>query len=84
MIERLVIGGSRRVGRPRTLEASEFRVERMVSKGHLEALELRDLTSKAAMVKGAQKAVENMKTVLGPKIMGQDSRDQGKLGRLLI
>ena len=74
MIEKLVIGGSPRVGRPRTLEASEFRAETIVSrealdshgnptvqvdldtkngfgrfsvpsgasKGHLEALELRD------------------------------------------
>ncbi len=37
MVERLVIGGSPRVGRPRTLEASEFRVERIVSREVLDS-----------------------------------------------
>ena len=31
------------------------------------------------MVKGIQKALENINSVLGPKIIGLDSRDEGKL-----
>ncbi len=111
VIEKLVIGGPARVGRPRTVEASEFRVERIVyrevldsrgnstvqvdlytkngfrplslpsgaSIGLREALELRDGDKQRYNGQGVQKPLENINTVLGPKIMGLDSRDQGKL-----
>ena len=107
VIEKRVIGGPPRVGRPQTLEASEFRVERIVSrevldsrgnptvqvdlytkngfgrfsvpsgasKGHLEALELRGGDKQRYNGPRVQKALENINTVLGPKIMGLDSRD---------
>jgi enolase len=88
------------------LEASEFRVERIVSRevldsrgnptvqvnlytknavrrfsvpsgasrGHLEALELRDGGKQRYNGQRIQKAQENTDTVLDPKIMGLDSR----------
>jgi len=37
------------------------------------------VTSNATMVKGVQKALENINSVLGAKISGIDSRDEGKL-----
>ena len=37
------------------------------------------VTSNATMVKGVQKALENINSVLGAKILGLDSRDEGKL-----
>jgi len=54
------------------------------SKGHLEALELRDGDRQRFAGLGVQKAVENVNKILGPKIQGMDSREQQKIDRTLI
>src|SRR6266516_1151534 len=61
-----------------------FSVPSGKSKGHLEALELRDGDRQRYNGLGVQKALENVNRVLGPKILGLDSRDQSKIDRLLI
>ena len=60
-----------------------FSVPSGKSKGHLEALELRDGDRQRYNGLGVQKALENVNRVLGPKILGLDSRDQSKIDRLL-
>jgi len=61
-----------------------FSVPSGASKGHLEALELRDGDRHRYGGKGVQKAIENIDKVLAPKIIGLDSREQEKIDRLLI
>ncbi len=61
-----------------------FSVPSGASKGHLEALELRDGDKQRYAGLGVQKAVENVNRVLGPKILGMDSRQQAKIDRVLI
>ena len=61
-----------------------FSVPSGASKGHLEALELRDGDRQRYAGLGVQKAVENVNRILAPKIQGMDSRDQEKIDRTLI
>ncbi len=61
-----------------------FSVPSGASKGHLEALELRDGDKQRYAGLGVQKAVENVNKTLGPKIVGMDSREQAKIDRVLI
>ena len=61
-----------------------FSVPSGASKGHLEALELRDGDRQRYTGLGVQKAVENINKILGPKIQGMDSREQEKIDRTLI
>ncbi len=61
-----------------------FSVPSGASKGHREALELRDGDRQRYHGMGVLKAVEIIDRVLGPKIIGLDSRDQSKIDRLLI
>lgn len=61
-----------------------FSVPSGASKGHLEALELRDGDRQRYAGLGVQKAVENVNKILGPKIQGMDSREQEKIDRTLI
>jgi enolase len=61
-----------------------FSVPSGASKGHLEALELRDGDRQRYAGLGVQKAVENVNKILGPKIQGMDSREQEKIDRILI
>lgn len=61
-----------------------FSVPSGASKGHLEALELRDGDRHRYAGLGVQRAVENVNKILGPKIQGMDSREQEKIDRTLI
>ncbi|HVH15038.1 MAG TPA: phosphopyruvate hydratase [Candidatus Angelobacter sp.] len=61
-----------------------FSVPSGASKGHLEALELRDGDRQRYAGLGVQKAVENVNKILGPKIQGMDCREQQKVDRTLI
>ena len=61
-----------------------FSVPSGASKGHLEALELRDGDRQRYAGLGVQKAVDNVNKILGPKIVGMDSREQAKIDRILI
>jgi len=61
-----------------------FSVPSGASKGHLEALELRDGDKHRYAGLGVQKAVENVNKILGPKILGMDSREQAKIDRVLV
>jgi enolase 1/2/3 len=61
-----------------------FSVPSGASKGHREALELRDGDSQRYHGMGVQRALESIDKILGPKIIGLDSRDQSKIDRLLI
>src|SRR5437016_13615371 len=58
-----------------------FSVPSGASKGHLEALELRDGDRQRYAGLGVQKAVENVNRVIGPKILGMESREQAKIDR---
>ncbi len=61
----------------------QFSVPSGASKGHLEALELRDGERQRYNGLGVQKALENIGRVIAPKILGLDSRDQLKIDRIL-
>ncbi len=61
-----------------------FSVPSGKSKGRLEAIELRDGDKQRYTGLGVQKAVENVNSVLGPKILGMDSREQAKIDKILI
>jgi len=61
-----------------------FSVPSGKSKGHLEAIELRDGDTQRYTGLGVQKAVENVNSILGPKILGMDSREQAKIDKILI
>ena len=61
-----------------------FSVPSGTSKGHLEALELRDADRQRYAGLGVQKAVENVNKILGPTIQGMDSREQEKIDWTLI
>ncbi len=53
------------------------------STGSREALELRD-GGPRYLGKGVQRAVGNVNSMLAPKLLGRDARDQGGIDRLLI
>ncbi len=61
-----------------------FSVPSGKSKGRLEAIELRDGDKQRYTGLGVQKAVENVNSILGPKILGLDSREQEKIDKILI
>ena len=61
-----------------------FSVPSGKSKGRLEAIELRDGDNQRYTGLGVQKAVENVNSILGPKILGLDSREQEKIDKILI
>ena len=61
-----------------------FSVPSGKSKGRLEAIELRDGDKQRYTGLGVQKAVENVNSILGPKILGMDSREQEKIDEILI
>jgi enolase len=61
-----------------------FSVPSGKSKGRLEAIELRDGDRQRYTGLGVQKAVENVNSILGPKILGMDSREQEKIDKILI
>jgi len=54
------------------------------STGKFEAVELRDNDSKKYSGKGVLKAVENIKNIIAPMILGIDARKQGKIDRIMI
>ncbi|HUK79597.1 MAG TPA: phosphopyruvate hydratase [Nitrososphaerales archaeon] len=54
------------------------------SKGKLEALELRDGDKRRFHGKGASKAVSNVNKVIGPKLMGFECSEQGRIDRAMI
>ncbi len=54
------------------------------STGEKEAIELRDGDKDRYLGKGVLKAVENVNTVLGPRLIGRDALDQAELDRLMI
>ncbi len=54
------------------------------STGEREALELRDGESRRFAGKGVQKAVRNIREVIGPAIIGRDALNQGELDHFLI
>jgi len=61
-----------------------FSVPSGKSKGRLEAIELRDGDRQRYTGLGVQKAVEYVNSILGPKILGMDSREQEKIDEILI
>lgn len=61
-----------------------FSVPSGASKGHREALELRDGDRQRYHGMGVQKALESVQRVLAPKILGLDSRDQSRIDKLLV
>src|SRR5712691_5471300 len=61
-----------------------FSVPSGASKGHLEAVELRDGDRQRYAGLGVQRAVENVNKILGPKILGMEAREQAKIDRILI
>jgi enolase len=61
-----------------------FTVPSGASKGRLEALELRDGDKQRYNGLGVQRALDNVNRIIGPKILGLDSRDQEKIDRILI
>ena len=61
-----------------------FSVPSGKSKGRLEAIELRDGDRQRYTGLGVQKAVENVNSILGPRILGMDSREQEKIDEILI
>jgi enolase len=54
------------------------------STGEHEALELRDGDAKRYGGKGVLKAVENIKEIIGPELIGEDPVDQLRLDRLML
>lgn len=54
------------------------------SVGTKEAIELRDNDKKHFLGKGVQKAVENVNSIIAPKVIGIDSREQRQLDAFLI
>mmetsp|Transcript_65413 Transcript_65413/g.123842 ORF Transcript_65413/g.123842 Transcript_65413/m.123842 type:complete len:838 (+) Transcript_65413:69-2582(+) len=54
------------------------------STGIYEALELRDGDKGRLLGKGVLKAVSNVNDVIGPKLVGMDVREQGKIDRLMV
>ncbi len=61
-----------------------FSVPSGASKGRREALELRDGDGQRYHGLGVRKAVENVNRILGPKIIGLDTRDQQRVDKTLI
>lgn len=54
------------------------------STGEHEAIELRDGDKKRYLGKGVSKAVDNVNTVIAPRLIGRDATDQVEIDRLLI
>mmetsp|Transcript_896 Transcript_896/g.2414 ORF Transcript_896/g.2414 Transcript_896/m.2414 type:complete len:477 (+) Transcript_896:42-1472(+) len=54
------------------------------STGAYEALELRDGVKADWMGKGVMKAVDNVNSIIGPKVLGMDPTDQEALDKLMI
>lgn len=54
------------------------------SVGTKEAIELRDNDKKHFLGKGVKKAVENVNSIIAPKVIGMDSRNQRQLDAFLI
>jgi enolase len=54
------------------------------STGEHEALELRDGDAKRYVGKGVLKAVENIREIIAPELIGEDPMDQIRLDRLMI
>ncbi len=61
-----------------------FSVPSGASKGKFEAVELRDGDRQRFQGMGVSRAVRNVVRVLGPKVVGMDSRDQTKIDAALI
>jgi enolase len=54
------------------------------STGVYEALELRDGDKSRCLGKGVLKAVENVNTIIGPKLVGMDVRDQKAIDKVMV
>ena len=54
------------------------------STGTREALELRDGDMERYLGKGVLKAVENVQTIIEPRLIGEDISDQSKIDRIMI
>lgn len=54
------------------------------STGEHEALELRDGDKKRYLGKGVKKAVENVNTIIGPALAGEDATLQGRIDQLML
>ncbi len=54
------------------------------STGEHEAIELRDGNKKRYLGKSVQKAVENVNTVIAPRILGRDAIEQAEIDQLLL
>eukprot|EP01084_Bolivina_argentea_P196760 337290_1 len=69
-----------------TTQQGQFRaaVPSGASTGVYEALELRDGKDKGFHGKGVSKAVENVNTIIGPKVIGMDPRDQDKIDKFMV
>ncbi len=61
-----------------------FSVPSGASKGHFEAVELRDGDRRRFLGLGVLKAVRNVNKILGPGLAGMDCRDQAKLDSRLL
>ncbi len=61
-----------------------FSVPSGASKGRLEALELRDGDQDRFLDLGVLKAVENVNRILGPAVVGMDTRNQEKIDARLL
>ncbi len=61
-----------------------FSVPSGASKGHFEAVELRDGDKRRFLGLGVLKAVGNVNKILGPAVAGMDCRDQAKLDSRLL
>lgn len=55
-----------------------------ISTGTFEALELRDLDPKRYAGKGVLKSVNNVNSILGPALLGQEAQDQRQIDKLLV
>jgi len=69
-----------------TTQQGQFRaaVPSGASTGVYEALELRDGKEGGFHGKGVSKAVENVNTIIGPKVIGMDPREQKKIDDLMV
>lgn len=54
------------------------------STGTREAIELRDIRSKRFNGKGVRKAINNVRNIIGPAVLGMDAADQGTLDNYMI
>ena len=54
------------------------------STGRYEAFEIRDNDSERYNGKGVLKAVENIKNVIAPRIIGMNTKNQGRIDRMML